>query len=351
MSASFHQFGDKRILVLYGGIGENTGREMATSIRATSRYDEVWLCSGGGYVNEGILIGESLSRAKATVRITQGYRCVSACTIAAMGGYARIIEPDGHFVIHASSRFSNFGYSVEKDNQGKAGLLFSRMILLDCESTAHQPACGRIRTSKLTDLACPRHEDLYKLNSSCAYFDTQSGNYRNDALDISSRFAFVLASDPELIDTVLRYHMQRGVEGEVQLLRYYQKMLLDGNTSLINNRTYNQLTMRFVPRSVFQLQPAQAYYRNLTSDAQSLTQARTLEKQFALWQLLLTDGELSVKEQLINYIRNQQIDLGVAGEAAVRIYDAMRTCQIQSLCELERHTAEALGYHNMYDYE
>src|SRR5258705_13190166 len=57
----------------------------------SSKYTEVWLVSGGGNLDEGVKVGEVLRAAQATVRVPRGYRCVSACTVAFLGGAFRVI--------------------------------------------------------------------------------------------------------------------------------------------------------------------------------------------------------------------------------------------------------------------
>jgi hypothetical protein len=68
-------------------------------------YDEVWLYSGGGDLNEGLKMGEILRRAKMTVRVPTGARCISACTIVFLGGLFRFVDNGGTYEVHAYSRF------------------------------------------------------------------------------------------------------------------------------------------------------------------------------------------------------------------------------------------------------
>lgn len=69
------------------------------------RYDEIWLASGGGNLDEGIGIGDVLRRFQATVRVPPGYRCVSSCTVAFLGGVFRYIDDKATYEVHAASRF------------------------------------------------------------------------------------------------------------------------------------------------------------------------------------------------------------------------------------------------------
>ena len=67
----------KSILYLFGGFGENAANNVRNQIRRTRDYDEVWMCSSGGFVNQGMAIGRQLNAVKATVRVPRGFRCVS----------------------------------------------------------------------------------------------------------------------------------------------------------------------------------------------------------------------------------------------------------------------------------
>jgi hypothetical protein len=75
------------------------------SILSARRYDEVWLASGGGVLDEGLAIGEVLRRFQATVRVPPGRRCVSSCTVAFLGGVFRYIDEGATYQVHAASLF------------------------------------------------------------------------------------------------------------------------------------------------------------------------------------------------------------------------------------------------------
>lgn len=355
MQASLHEYRGQGILVLAGEIRQNSGSVVAPFIRRSSSYDEVWMCSNGGSVHGGKQIGEALSDARATVRTPNDYYCVSACTIAAMGGYARIIDPNGHFVIHASSAYSAFGFDLASDATGDTGLEFSRFKSIDCTEIQNRAFCRKIRAPENAQvyalMACAREADVYELNPKCAFFDTAGKNYRDNAIVSNALISDFLRIDPELVSMMANHMTTWRVESEIGLLWYYQKMLLDGQAYHIDPNGYSQLRSGFSVRNVYQVGGANTHARNLTQDVQALRKADSVLESVTLWQAILTDGELSLKQQLSDYIKANGIDLGPAGPEALKMYDAMRTCQIQSACELERHTAEALGYHNMYDYE
>jgi hypothetical protein len=64
-------------------------------------YEEVWLFSGGGNLNEGIETAKVLRRHHVAVRVPKGAMCVSSCTVIFMGGYLRYV--DGSYRVHSGS--------------------------------------------------------------------------------------------------------------------------------------------------------------------------------------------------------------------------------------------------------
>ena len=69
------------------------------------KYDEIWLASNGGSLDEGIKVGEVFREMQATVRVPAGLSCVSACTVAFMGGFFRIVDDGATYEVHAASAF------------------------------------------------------------------------------------------------------------------------------------------------------------------------------------------------------------------------------------------------------
>jgi hypothetical protein len=85
----------------------------------TGQFQEVWLLSAGGNLDAGIAIGNELRARGATVRVPGGPRllragyhitrdrhCISACTVAFMGGQFRFIDPDATYEVHSASSVS-----------------------------------------------------------------------------------------------------------------------------------------------------------------------------------------------------------------------------------------------------
>lgn len=352
MQASFHRVNDTRVLLLAGVIGVDSGKDVRPFIRNTKAYEEVWMCSGGGRVSAGIEIGQALNAAKATVKTPNNFLCASACTIAAMGGYARIIEPEAQFVTHASSSAKSFGYEVINGKDIK----FTFFEQYDCNVAWMAQQCDLLRTffskkeSIIKKYTCTKIEDVLKINTKCYYFDFRNSQY--NLIRANSKFTSWLSVDPKLTYNAVAIKMRYKVSAEADLLAYFQTMLLDGRRDLINSSSYRKIKANFLPINIYAPEHQTSYKRDLKQDLELMQKAFTdLEQTFAIWQTVLTDTELSLKTQLSQYISANNIQLGPAGDDALKMYDAMRTCQIQSSCRLEPHTARALGYHNMYGYE
>ena len=91
---------------------------LASHLRQT-RYAEVWRFSGGGDLGEGVSMGHLFRQARETVRVPNVGRvrgaiswpkpenedyCVSACTVAFMGGFFRYMDPDATYQVHSASK-------------------------------------------------------------------------------------------------------------------------------------------------------------------------------------------------------------------------------------------------------
>ena len=89
------------------------------AILQRQRFDEVWLYSGGGDLQEGVAIGRLLRQARMTVRIpnvarvrtvmpwpqpNDNVRCVSSCTVAFMGGMFRFLDDGSTYEVHSASQ-------------------------------------------------------------------------------------------------------------------------------------------------------------------------------------------------------------------------------------------------------
>jgi len=70
-------------------------------------YSEVRLFSNGGDLNEGVELGLVLREAQATVRVYGTNACISACTVAFMGGLFRFVDKGATYQVHAYSKYRN----------------------------------------------------------------------------------------------------------------------------------------------------------------------------------------------------------------------------------------------------
>ena len=97
-------FGDKQCSESETMFSVGDSARLAAQLMAR-RYDEVWLASGGGVLDEGLAIGEVLRRFQMTVRVPPGRQCVSSCTVAFLGGAFRFIDEGATYEVHAASLF------------------------------------------------------------------------------------------------------------------------------------------------------------------------------------------------------------------------------------------------------
>jgi hypothetical protein len=65
----------------------------------------VWLNSGGGNLFAGVYVGQVLRKFGIDVRIAPGHVCISACTLAFLGGHSRLVSDDDAFQPHSYSRW------------------------------------------------------------------------------------------------------------------------------------------------------------------------------------------------------------------------------------------------------
>ena len=105
-------FKDPKCTEAEGSFSTGDAARLARELMAR-RYDEVWLASGGGNLDEGVGVGEVLRRFQATVRVPPGQQCVSSCTVAFLGGVFRYIDEGATYEVHAASRF------LETDPEGR----------------------------------------------------------------------------------------------------------------------------------------------------------------------------------------------------------------------------------------
>lgn len=94
-----------RILLAEGGVGDKEGARLDAAIQKAGALDEVWLSSPGGNLEQGEAMGRVLRRRGLMVRVPNGHACISACTIAFLGGPVRAVDPGAYYGIHMFSVF------------------------------------------------------------------------------------------------------------------------------------------------------------------------------------------------------------------------------------------------------
>lgn len=82
----------------YLGDAETLGR-----ILGSNSFYKIMLASGGGSLDEGVKVGEVFRRHNIFVVVPKGAKCVSACTVAFLGGKIRDVEEGGSYEVHAYS--------------------------------------------------------------------------------------------------------------------------------------------------------------------------------------------------------------------------------------------------------
>ncbi len=84
---------------------QGTAETIRKLIQSPKPFDEVWLLSGGGDVDAGVGVARVLRKHGMTVEVPDNYHCVSACTLAFMGGVLRYISDTATFQVHSASAF------------------------------------------------------------------------------------------------------------------------------------------------------------------------------------------------------------------------------------------------------
>ena len=97
-------FGDKQCDEDERGFAVGDGARLA-QVLSQRRFDEIWLASNGGVLDEGLAVGEVFRRFQATVRVPPGRNCISSCTVAFLGGAFRFIDNGATYQVHAASLF------------------------------------------------------------------------------------------------------------------------------------------------------------------------------------------------------------------------------------------------------
>ena len=100
MTFDVQAVGARHVMVIDGAINTGDSQRLDAALKSAGRIDEVWLHSTGGVAAEGPLIGRVLRAHNLATRVPANYICVSACSIAFLGGVVRRIDPGGIYGVH-----------------------------------------------------------------------------------------------------------------------------------------------------------------------------------------------------------------------------------------------------------
>ncbi len=103
---STKQVNGSKVLYIDGAIDSGDGYKVDQAL-SRGRYSQVWLNSPGGNLKEGVNIGLALRKHGTFVRVKSGDSCVSACTVAFLGGVLRTIDRGATYKVHAYSAVRN----------------------------------------------------------------------------------------------------------------------------------------------------------------------------------------------------------------------------------------------------
>jgi hypothetical protein len=90
----------ERVLIIEGIIDPYASPHLASFIKSSLPIDEIWLNSPGGIASEGLALGRVIRSFGIPTRIPSGWRCVSACSMAFLGGPIRRIDAGGIYSVH-----------------------------------------------------------------------------------------------------------------------------------------------------------------------------------------------------------------------------------------------------------
>jgi hypothetical protein len=109
------------VVVAEGQIGPQEAQRLKAQIKRamaqSGGVSEVWFNSPGGDSAQGQEMGRAIRTLGVPTRIRSRAFCVSACSVAFLGGVFRTVESGGAYTVHMFSNFS--GYSVDQALQNR----------------------------------------------------------------------------------------------------------------------------------------------------------------------------------------------------------------------------------------
>ena len=133
---------------------------------------EVWFNSPGGDSEEGQAMGRVLRSLGVPTRIRSGAFCVSACSVAFLGGVFRTVENGGTYAVHMFSNFSGLAadaklrrsvkdlQSLEKDSARYAAQRYHYLLEMGISPAVAQHGFSIDNRGE----SCPPHAVLKKWN-------------------------------------------------------------------------------------------------------------------------------------------------------------------------------------------
>lgn len=117
-----------KILLAEGIVDEGLPKRLEQVLAEHPDILEIWIRSPGGLARAGNQAGRIIREQGGLVitRIPSGWTCFSACNFVFMGGRARIVEPNGFFMVHMFTMTGNrdaISYSVEQGTDPTIALI------------------------------------------------------------------------------------------------------------------------------------------------------------------------------------------------------------------------------------
>jgi hypothetical protein len=108
-----------RVLLAEGRIDSTTPSKLQTALdEHPDEIDEIWLRSPGGDARAGTQAGFLIRQNIPKTRIPGGWACFSACNFMFMGGYGRIVDPGGLFIVHMFTHLTDGSATREQARRG-----------------------------------------------------------------------------------------------------------------------------------------------------------------------------------------------------------------------------------------
>ncbi len=90
----------RTVLVLSGAVNDGDAQKLENELGADPSISEIWLHSPGGVAEEGIKLGRVIRAHKLATRTPARYQCISACSLAFLGGAVRRIDAGAAYGVH-----------------------------------------------------------------------------------------------------------------------------------------------------------------------------------------------------------------------------------------------------------